>query len=99
MADNSCKIILQKTSDIPDIRTPCRGVSLSVWPMYVDGHARHVHYLSCLFGSSMQTCSILHTDMQLLHRYSRDIDPYHTYHTCHIRTQNMIDMLSMIATA
>jgi hypothetical protein len=26
-------------------------------------------------------------------------DPYHTYHMCHIWTQNMIDMTSMIATA
>ena len=25
-------------------------------------------------------------------------NPYHTYHMCHIKTQNMIDMTSMIAT-
>ena len=38
------------------------------------GHPGHVRYLSCPSGSSIQTCSILHTDMQLLHRYSWDID-------------------------
>ena len=25
------------------------------------------------------------------------LNPYHTYHMCHIKTQNMIDMTSMIA--
>ena len=27
------------------------------------------------------------------------LNPYHTYHMCHIKAQNMIDMTSMIATA
>jgi hypothetical protein len=27
------------------------------------------------------------------------LTPYHTYHMCHIKAQNMIDMTSMIATA
>ena len=26
-------------------------------------------------------------------------NPYHTYHMCHMKAQNMIDMTSMIATA
>jgi len=26
-------------------------------------------------------------------------NPYHNYHMCHIKAQNMIDMTSMIATA
>ena len=26
------------------------------------------------------------------------LNPYHTYHMCHIKAQNMIDMTSMIAT-
>ena len=25
------------------------------------------------------------------------LNPYHTYHMCHIKAQNMIDMTSMIA--
>jgi hypothetical protein len=27
------------------------------------------------------------------------LNPYHTYHMCHTKAQNMIDMTSMIATA
>ena len=26
------------------------------------------------------------------------LNPYHTYHICHIKTQNMIEMTSMIDT-
>ena len=27
------------------------------------------------------------------------LNPYHIYHMCHIKAQNMIDMTSMVATA
>jgi len=37
--------------------------------------------------------------MRPLHRESLGIDPCHIYHMCHIGTQNMIDMTSMIAIA